>query len=195
MNYNNISQCKTVGERIKFIREKNKKNQKEFGESLNKGQHAISRLENSGDDISIKDIKAIAKKYNVSHELLISGIDSDTLLSTLCNYISFTYKSLQIGEETYEFPCIYIKENFFQYLLQYNNCNSNQSIPSDIKNLWLKSIIDTFNNNQSSDDFFKLTIFPYNLILPSNERSTWNLNQLLSNTKIEFENYANGKKM
>lgn len=60
-----------LGDRIKFIREANKMNQVEFGQSLNVTKQTVSNWENNNVTPSIDVLKAISIKYGVSTDFLL----------------------------------------------------------------------------------------------------------------------------
>lgn len=65
-----------IGERIKALREKNKKTQKEICEVLHIEQVTISQYENNKRIPKLEILIAIADYYNVSLDYLVGRIDS-----------------------------------------------------------------------------------------------------------------------
>lgn len=61
----------SIGERIKLVRQSNKKSQKEFAEEFGLSQSHISNIEKGNDKPSLTLIKFICLKYDVSEEWLM----------------------------------------------------------------------------------------------------------------------------
>lgn len=55
----------TPGETIKIIRQWTELNQKEFGETINRGRDAIAKIETDKNKISFNKLMEIAKKHNI----------------------------------------------------------------------------------------------------------------------------------
>lgn len=81
----------TVGERIKFLREKNGESQQKLGEILGLTQNAISKLENGDTSLTLENQIRIAEHYNVSHDYICTGRNNDSILTLLEKYLSLKY--------------------------------------------------------------------------------------------------------
>ena len=65
----------TVGERIKYLREKKGESQKKLGEAIGLSQNSISKLEKGETQLTLENQRNLVKHFNVSHDYLISGKD------------------------------------------------------------------------------------------------------------------------
>ena len=77
---NNKETPKTVGERIKYLREKKQESQEKLGEAIGLSQNSISKLEKGETQLTLENQYSLAKHFNVSHDYLITGKDNDSLL-------------------------------------------------------------------------------------------------------------------
>lgn len=68
-----------IGDRIKLVRQKAKKNQKNFAEELGLSQSHISNIEKGNDNPSLTLIKLICLKYEIAEEWLLYGKGSMNL--------------------------------------------------------------------------------------------------------------------
>jgi len=63
-----------IGDRIKFIRQKSQKNQREFASEFGLSQSHMSNIEKNVDNPSLTLIKFICLKYNTTEDWLICGM-------------------------------------------------------------------------------------------------------------------------
>lgn len=98
----------TVGERIKYLREKKQESQEKLGEAIGLSQNSISKLEKGETQLTLENQYSLAKHFNVSHDYLITGKDNDSLLMLLEKYISLDYSTISEGESILDLSLIHI---------------------------------------------------------------------------------------
>ena len=70
---------KTISEKLREIRLKNKLNHTEMGRNLGLGRSTYSRIESGHIELTIKHLKQLAQRFNVSLDWLIAGRTSPGL--------------------------------------------------------------------------------------------------------------------
>ena len=194
MNSNN--QPKTVGERIKFLRKKNKETQEELGEALDLTQKSISNIENNITVLNVENLTKIANHYNVSTDYICIGTNSSSILELLEKYISIKFTNLNIGDSHYKYPTLQINSLFFDYLIQIAHAKQVEFIYDEIREDWIEKITKTFYENNKSKKLNlnnKFIPVPEHLILPDENKRDWKLgdllreiNNLIYNSKTEI---------
>lgn len=85
---------KTVGARIKYLREKKGESQEILGKAIGLSQNSISKLEKGETQLTLENQYSLVKHFNVSHDYLISGKNENSLLVLLEKYISMNYSPI-----------------------------------------------------------------------------------------------------
>lgn len=99
----------TVADRIKYLREKKEMSQEELAHRMGlKSRSSITRIEKSGNDISLRDVERLSEIFNVS-PLYLMGWDSEIgdkqgqytkeLPDHLKRYAEFIDLYSQLGED------------------------------------------------------------------------------------------------
>lgn len=186
---NNI-EPKTVGERIKYLREKKGESQAELGKILNRTQMAISKLENDETALTLENQILIAEHYNVSHDYICTGRNNDSVLDLLTKYISMNYApEMTDNGDHLNYPALYINKVFFDYLIKAAKAN-NYDMPSDIKEIWIEREKEQFYKSNKNNDFSIVEMvvpLPPQLINPDEKKDSWKQSDLLR----EYINYLN----
>ena len=173
---------KTVGERIKFLREKNGESQKELGDALGLTQNSISKLENDKTALMLEHQIRIAEHFNVSHDYLITGRDSDSILELLKKYVSIEFRKISEGTARMVCPVMKINKAFFRYLFKIARVEGDADIPVSVREVWIKEEKEVFYNSNRKNDFLKVeTIVPLppELIYPDEQKDSWKQSDLL----------------
>ncbi|MBO4914161.1 MAG: helix-turn-helix transcriptional regulator [Oscillospiraceae bacterium] len=180
---------KTVGERIKSLREKAKESQKELGELLGLTQNAISKLENGDTALTLENQIRIAEHYNVSHDYLCTGRNNDTILELLSKYISLGYTTVSEGQEiSITYPVMKIDKHLFAYLVRTSQACNNEFMPEEVKERWIQLETSLFYEANKNNDFSEkecIVPLPPKFILPDDQKNTWRQADLLR----ELHNY------
>lgn len=180
MDINNY--YKEVGKRIKSLREKRGESQKELGKILGLTQNAISKLEQGKTALTFENQIRIAEHYNVSHDYLCIGRNSDSMLDLLQKYISLDFLKTTLGIEKMKYPVININKILFDYLLRTAQANNADYMPNDIREIWIEREIELFNESNKTNDFLKIKTFvpvPPKLICPDDKKNTWKQSDLI----------------
>ena len=122
----------TVGKRLRDLRIKKGISQEQLAKAVNLTQKSISNFETNITPLSLEYIIKFANYFNVSCDYLIKGIDSSSLLKELCNNISISYVSTQIGDNSYEVPKLSIGSDLFNYLIVSAKIENDKIMPRDI---------------------------------------------------------------
>ena len=70
----------TVADRIKYLREKAGLSQEELAHKMGlKSRSSITRIEKSGDDISLRDVERMSEFFNVSPLYLMGWLDEKNI--------------------------------------------------------------------------------------------------------------------
>lgn len=188
----------TVGERIKFLREKNGESQQKLGEILGLTQNAISKLEKGDTALTLENQIRIAEYYNVSHDYICTGRNNDSILDLLSKYISLKYSTTQIGDKiSISYPVLYIDKPLFDYLVRTAQANGDKYMPQDIKELWIQREKKHFYDSNKNNDFTKkesVIPLPPELIYPDDEMQDWNQSDLLRELNNSLVNTTNKPK-
>lgn len=186
----NNNQPKTIGERIKFLREKNNETQIQLAKVLKTSQKNVSDIETGSTHLNIEKLIKIAKHYHVSTDYICTGIDSGKILEQLQKYISLKYTYSTNGENNYKYPVFEINTVFFNYLVQSSHAKQEDIfMDEEIRKNWLDKITRTFYENNTSNDFKQNTAFvpvPEKLIFPDGNKINWKPSDLIREIQNEF---------
>ena len=189
---------KTVGERIKYLREEKKESQTALGKAIGLSQNAISKLEKGKTQLTLETQYNIAKHFHVSHDYICTGTDRNSILVLLEKYISLKYQSLYIGDEHLFYPLLCIDKRLFDYLVRTSRAKSDMYMPNEVRELWLKREIENFytlNQDNHYDAKECVVPLPQHLIYPDDKKGDWKqsdllreMNKLLLNPIAQNEN-------
>lgn len=166
----------TVGERIKYLREKKGESQEKLGEAIGLSQNSISKLEKGETQLTLENQCSLVKHFNVSHDYLISGKDEGSILNLLERYISMDYASISDGTNNFSCPVLHINKILFNYLMRTSKAKSDRYIPEDIKRTWIDKEIDIFyksNEHNSFQESEQVVPLPEQLIYPDEKKNGW----------------------
>lgn len=184
----------TVGERIKYLREKKQESQEKLGEAIGLSQNSISKLEKGETQLTLENQYSLAKHFNVSHDYLITGKDNDSLLMLLEKYISLDYSTISEGESILDCPILKINKTLFDYLMRTAKARHDKYIPDDIKEAWIEREIDSFyesNENNQFTESAKVVPVPEKLVYPDESKSNWKQTDLLREMNQELLDSSN----
>ena len=184
----------TVGERIKYLREKKQESQEKLGEAIGLSQNSISKLEKGETQLTLENQYSLAKHFNVSHDYLITGKDNDSLLMLLEKYISLDYSTISEGESILDCPILKINKTLFDYLMRTAKARHDKYIPDDIKEAWTEREIDSFyesNENNQFTESAKVVPVPEKLVYPDESKSNWKQTDLLREMNRELLDSSN----
>lgn len=184
----------TVGERIKYLREKKQESQEKLGEAIGLSQNSISKLEKGETQLTLENQYSLAKHFNVSHDYLITGKDNDSLLMLLEKYISLDYSTISEGESILDCPILKINKTLFDYLVRTAKARHDKYIPDDIKEAWIEREIDSFyesNENNQFTESAKVVPVPEKLVYPDESKSNWKQTDLLREMNRELLDSSN----
>lgn len=184
----------TVGERIKYLREKKQESQEKLGEAIGLSQNSISKLEKGETQLTLENQYSLAKHFNVSHDYLITGKDNDSLLMLLEKYISLDYSTISEGESILDCPILKINKTLFDYLMRTAKARHDKYIPDDIKEAWIEREIDSFyesNENNRFTESAKVVPVPEKLVYPDESKSNWKQTDLLREMNRELLDSSN----
>lgn len=184
----------TVGERIKYLREKKQESQEKLGEAIGLSQNSISKLEKGETQLTLENQYSLAKHFNVSHDYLITGKDNDSLLMLLEKYISLDYSTISEGESILDCPILKINKTLFDYLMRTAKARHDKYIPDDIKEAWIEREIDSFyesNENNQFTESAKVVPVPEKLVYPDKSKSNWKQTDLLREMNQELLDSSN----
>lgn len=178
----------TVGKRLRDLRIKKGISQEQLAKAVNLTQKSISNFETNITPLSLEYIIKFANYFNVSCDYLIKGIDSSSLLKELCNNISISYVSTQIGDNSYEVPKLSIGSDLFNYLIVSAKIENDKIMPRDIKSMWLERAIKKFYDDIKSNkqSFIELIPLPEQMIYPDDNKSDWKQSDLLREINVEL---------
>ena len=185
---------KTVGERIKDLREKKQESQEKLGEAIGLSQNSISKLEKGETQLTLENQYSLAKHFNVSHDYLITGKDNDSLLILLEKYVSLDYSTISEGETTLECPILKIDKVLFNYLIRTAKARHDKYIPEDIKQAWIEREIISFyklNETNQFNESEEVVPVPEKLIYPDENKSEWKQSDLLREMNKELLDNSN----
>lgn len=191
---NNKETPKTVGERIKYLREKKQESQEKLGEAIGLSQNSISKLEKGETQLTLENQYSLAKHFNVSHDYLITGKDNDSLLLLLERYISLEYSTITEGESTLECPVLKINKVLFNYLMRTAKARHDKYIPDDIKQAWIEREIGAFYELNEANQFnesAKIVPVPEKLVYPDDNKTNWKQADLLREMNKELLDNSN----
>ena len=184
----------TVGERIKYLREKKQESQEKLGEAIGLSQNSISKLEKGETQLTLENQYSLAKHFNVSHDYLITGKDNDSLLMLLEKYISLDYSTISEGESILDCPILKINKTLFDYLMRTAKARHDKYIPDDIKEAWIEREIDSFyesNENNQFTESAKVVPVPEKLVYPDESKSNCKQTDLLREMNRELLDSSN----
>ena len=185
---------KTVGERIKYLREKKQESQEKLGEAIGLSQNSISKLEKGETQLTLENQYSLAKHFNVSHDYLITGKDNDSFLILLEKYVSLDYSTISEGETTLECPILKIDKVLFNYLMRTAKARHDKYIPEDIKQAWIEREIISFyklNETNQFNESEEVVPVPEKLIYPDENKSEWKQSDLLREMNKELLDNSN----
>ena len=185
----NATEPKTVGERIKYLREKNKESQEKLGEAIGLSQNSISKLEKGETQLTLENQCSLVKHFNVSHDYLISGKDNDSMLVLLEKYVSMDYSSISDGDTTLECPIMRIDKVLFNYLMRIARAKQDKYLPNDLKQAWIEREISNFYELNKKNNFIeseKIIPVPEKLIYPDKTKDSWKQSDLLRELNKEL---------
>lgn len=195
---NNITP-KTIGERIKYLREKNKESQEKLGEAIGLSQNSISKLEKGETQLTLENQCSLVKHFNVSHDYLISGKDNDSMLVLLEKYVSMDYSHISEGESVLDCPVLRINKVLFNYLVRTAKARQDKYIPDDIRQAWIEREINSFYESNENNQFTEsesVVPVPQKLIYSDENKAAWKQSDLLRemNKALLDSSIANNKK-
>lgn len=189
--------AKSIGKRIKALREKNGESQAELGEVLYLSQNSISKIENGDVMLTLENQLGIAKHYNVSHDYICTGIDNDSILETLKKYVNLEYGTILIGDESLTCPKLKINIVFLEYLMSVAHVQNDALMPDEIRDKWLKMETDKFYTNNRNNNFENpVSVIPVveDLIFPDDKKNEWKQSDLLREIDKQLKNQNIKKK-
>lgn len=184
----------TVGERIKYLREKKQESQEKLGEAIGLSQNSISKLEKGETQLTLENQYSLAKHFNVSHDYLITGKDNDSLLVLLERYVSLDYSTISDGETLLECPILKIDKVLFNYLMRTAKARHDKYIPEDIKQAWIEREINAFYELNETNQFTEseeVVPIPERLVYPDDNKSDWKQSDLLREMNRELLDSSN----
>lgn len=187
---------RTVGERIKYLREKAKESQEKLGEAIGLSQNSISKLEKGETQLTLENQCSLVEHFNISHDYLIAGKDNDSLLVLLEKYVSMDYSSITEGEIHLDCPNLKIDKVLFNYLIRTAKAKYDNYIPDDIRKAWIEKETASFYEANSHNEFKELeqvVPVPMKLIYPDNTKVEWKQSDLLREINKELLNNTNSK--
>lgn len=185
---------KTVGARIKCLREKKGESQEILGKAIGLSQNSISKLEKGETQLTLENQYSLVKHFNVSHDYLISGKNENSLLVLLEKYISMNYSPIFEGDLTFYCPILKIDKILFNYLIRTARAKQDNYIPDDIKRTWIEREIDAFyesNEKNQFTEFESVIPIPQRLISPDKNKENWKQADLLREINKELLNCLN----
>lgn len=185
---------KTVGERIKYLREKKGESQEKLGEAIGLSQNSISKLEKDKTQLTLENQCSLAKHFNVSHDYLISGKDGDSMLSILEKYITMDYSHITYGDTHFDCPILKINKTLFNYLVRTTKAKNDNYMPEDIKKAWIEKEIDLFYESNEHNAFREsesVVPVPQQLIFPDIDKINWKQSDLLREMNKHLLNSSN----
>lgn len=178
-----------VGKRIKMLREKNNETQEELGKAIRLTQDAISKIETGKSQLTFENQLRVAEHFNVSHDYLCKGIDSNSILDLLKKYVHLKIESVSVGTETFKYPVLQINKGLYRCLTQTARAKSNLAMPEKIRKQWIDEEIQIFNKSSETDDETEDVVpLPVNLILPDDQKTGWSQNDLLREVARDWLN-------
>ena len=151
------NELKAIGNNICKLRESKKEKQATLAEALGyKQSNSISKLEN-GKGITLDNLIAIAKHYEVTLNYFITGENSVFSVDSLSPYINFEYTqfySPAIDTKTYMLPVIKIKSALYNALIKIAVAKNTEALPEKLKEEWISDIKSNFINTPLSDEFY-----------------------------------------
>jgi len=173
---------KTVGERIKYLREKKGESQETLGRAIGLSQNSISKLEKGKTQLTLENQYSLVKHFNVSHDYLVSGNDENSLLVLLEKYISMNYSHISDGELSFDCPTLKIDKVLFNYLIRTARASQDNYMPDDIKRTWIEREINAFYELNEKNQFTEsesVVPVPQRLIYPDENKENWKQSDLL----------------
>lgn len=146
---------KALGEKIKSIREKNFETQSKLARKIGLKQNSISKAECGKNYLSIPNLIKLCERYNISLDYLCRGIESNSTIDNLNQYVSIKYSTI-LSDDKYSFPQIEIEKEYFRYLFESANVSRIKNMPEGIKDKWLNEIKNRFQKHsyeKPSDSF------------------------------------------
>lgn len=195
MNIYNPS--KEVGERIKNLRVKKGESQEKLGETIGISQKSVSNIENGITPLALDIQIKIAEHYNVSHDYLCTGKDSDSILNLLEKYVSLKYTNLSNGLESFNYPVLEINKVFFDYLIRSARAQNEKYMDDDVREIWVEKEINKFyerNKNNSFTESESVVPLPQQLIYPDEHKSEWKQTDLLREINKQLLDISNTSK-
>ncbi|MDF2521752.1 MAG: response transcriptional repressor, RecA-mediated autopeptidase [Clostridia bacterium] len=194
---NNENELKTVGERIKFLREKKGISQEKLGDAIGLSQNSISKLEKGDTQLTLDNQLRLAEYFNVSHDYLCTGKDSDSILNLLEKYVSLKYANLSDGLESFNYPVLEINKVFFDYLIRSARAQNEKYMDDDVREIWVEKEINNFyerNKNNSFTESESVVPLPQQLIYPDEHKSEWKQTDLLREMNKQLLDSSNTSK-
>ena len=179
---NITNEPKTVGERIKYLREKKGESQEKLGEAIGLSQNSISKLEKGDTQLTLENQINIAKHFNVSHDYLCIGVRNDSILTLLEKYVYLKYENISDGLESFDYPVLQINKVFFDYLVSSARVYNLKGIPDDVREMWIKKVTNTFYEYNKKNCFTEsetVIPLPQQLFYPDEQKSDWKQTDLL----------------
>lgn len=182
----------SVGERIKKLREEKGESQEKLGKSLGLSQNSISKIEKGETNLTLENLCNMAEHFNVSHDYICTGKDSDSILKLLEKYVSLDYSVLSEKEDIHlKYPVLRIKKYFFDYLIKTAIAMKDKYIPDEVKKMWIEKETHDFYEQDKNNSLAELTSVipvPPQLIYPDDNKSDWKQSDLLR----ELDNFLTG---
>lgn len=144
---------KEIAERIKLLRTENGESQKDLACALNCQPNNISKLE-QGNSMTIDNLILVAEHYNVSLDYLCTGKVGINLLDTLRKYIHYRLEignNFSIDNKSHLIPHIDINQSLYRCLRKISLAQKTKDMPQEIKEAWIETAINEFNDNKTSD--------------------------------------------
>ena len=185
-------ELKTVGERIKYLREKRGESQEKLGEAIGLSQNSISKLEKGETQLTLENQYNIVEHFNVSHDYICTGEDRESVLILLEKYISLKYQSISNGDDNLLYPLLCIDKRLFDYLIRTSRAKNDMYMPDEVRELWIEREIQIFNKLNKDNNFNEkefVVPLPQQLIYPDDKKGDWNQSDLLREmNKLLFRN-------
>lgn len=152
-------------------------------------QKTVSGIESGGSDLGIAHQIKLCKIFGVTHDYLITGLKTDSILDELCKNISISYQTMSIGENSYETPQLSINRSLFNYLMVCARINNDKQMPENIKEQWKSQEREKFYNNLTNADFVKIVPLPEQMIMPDENKKEWKQADLIRELNTKLNKY------
>lgn len=145
----------TIGDRIRKLKESNGETNQTLADLLGYANGSnISKIFEK-DDISISDLRKLAKHYGVTYDYLIDGSDCSLLLASLLEHTDlelYSFQNPDIDSQPHMLPIIKIENNFYKLLFEIARANFITILPKDLQAQWISSLKKNYAKSSCSTD-------------------------------------------